>query len=150
MSCNIISELHGLHHLENSANLICSKTIVELDHANQFPSLPSFESGLTKYLVCAALGHVVADGVHGTPALEGGRIVRRKGLRHDLNCLVFKLMSMYESLRGDNTTGGSILVVHGRCVNQWVESARTQITDVGLHINFVNCLVTLLAFMTCS
>ena len=100
---------------------------MELDHANQFPSLPSLESGLTKYLVCAALGHVVADGFHGTPALEGGRIVRRKRLRHDLNCLVFKLMSMYERLRGDNTTGGSILVIHARSMNQWAESAGIQI-----------------------
>ena len=91
------------------ADLISSKAVMQLDYANLIPTFAFIESCPFERSVCAALGHTVANNLHGIFFLECLRSIRSECLSDDLNCLILQLVFTHESFGCNDATRRAIL-----------------------------------------
>lgn len=95
--------------------LVRGKAVVQLNNADLVSSFTGLETGVREHFVRANLSHVEADHVHRALALERRRVIRDKGLRHDLDSLVLKMMRVYEVLGGNNAARRAVLQSASAC-----------------------------------
>ena len=84
---------------------------MELNNTDLIPALTLSKSSFLEDLVCAVLGHLVPDNVHGAARLKSGRTIGSKSLAHDFDGLVLKTTSMNEVFRCNNAARSTVLKV---------------------------------------